>query len=282
MTGPRHHLTIDVEEYFQVSALASHVPRSRWSEIESRLEWGMDRLLSLMDEHQVRGTFFVLGCVAERHPDIVSRLAAAGHEVASHGWDHRRVTEIDADEFRRQARRSRALLEELAGEPVLGYRAPSFSIVPGCEWALDILVQEGYVYDSSLYPVRRPGYGYPGGVRGIHTMSLPTGDLTEVPPATLRVVGMNLPVGGGGSFRHLPYALTRATLLRYGRNGGPATLYLHPWELDPNQPLVEGISWFTRVRHYGGIERTEPRLRRLFREFRFQSIAATLAARATG
>jgi polysaccharide deacetylase family protein (PEP-CTERM system associated) len=275
----RHHITIDVEEYFHVSAFDRHVPRSRWDRMESRLRSGMDRLLMLMDEHEVAGTFFFLGCVAESHPDLVREVAAAGHEVASHGWDHRRVTRIGPEEFRDQARRSREVIESASGTPVTGYRAPSFSITRGCEWALDILVQEGYDYDSSLYPVRRPGYGYRGGKRGIHTLRLPSGELTEVPPATLDLLLLNLPVGGGGSLRHLPMGLTRAALRAAGRNGGPATLYLHPWELDPGQPRIEGISWLTRLRHYGGLERTESRLRRLFREFRFQPIRETLAAR---
>jgi polysaccharide deacetylase family protein (PEP-CTERM system associated) len=279
MPEVRHHCTIDVEEYFQVSALEPHVPRSQWDAMESRLVEGMGRLMDVMAETDTRGTFFVLGIVAEKHPDMVRELSAAGHEIASHGWDHRRVWDLSPDEFRSQARKSRACLEEISGKPVLGYRAPSFSIVRGGEWALEILVEEGYRYDSSLYPVRRPGYGYRGGSRCVHTLELSAGPLVEVPPATFRIAGANFPAGGGGTFRHLPYRFTRAAFRQHqsGADRAPATFYLHPWELDPDQPRVPGLSWLTRMRHYGGLERTEGRLRRLLKHFRFQPIADTLA-----
>ena len=276
MTEPVHHVTIDVEEYFHVSALERFVPRSRWSTMESRLAAGMDRILEILDAFETRGTFFILGVVARDHPEMVRSLARAGHEVASHGWDHRRVTTLDPAEFRRQVRDTRALLEELSGEQVLGFRAPSFSIVPGKEWALEILVEEGYVYDSSLYPVRRPGYGYPRGARTMTTLETAAGPLVEVPPATLRVVGTNLPLGGGGSLRHLPLGLTRAALSAFRRGGQEATLYLHPWEFDPDQPRIPGIDWLTRLRHYGGLQHTEPRLRQLMEEFRFGPIRDSL------
>lgn len=279
MTQLHHHFTIDVEEYFQVTALEPHIPRSRWDSMDSRLEKGMGRLLEVMDETGTRGTFFILGIVAKKHPGMVRELVDSGHEVASHGWDHRRVWELDPEEFRRQARESRACLEDLAGAEVLGYRAPSFSIVRGGEWALDVLVQEGYRYDSSLYPVRRPGYGYPGGGRTVHTLELESGPLIEVPPATLRLAGASLPAGGGGTFRNLPYWLTRKAFRQHqsGANGGAGTFYLHPWELDPEQPRVPGLSLLTKLRHYGGLHRTEPRLRLFLREFRFQTIADTLS-----
>jgi polysaccharide deacetylase family protein (PEP-CTERM system associated) len=279
MTQIPHHLTIDVEEYFHVSAFERHLPRARWNEMESRLLLAMERLLGLMDDAGARGTFFVLGCVAERHPALVRRLARDGHEIASHGWDHRRVGQLTPLEFRTQARDTRALLEDLSGTPVTGYRAPSFSIVRGREWALEILVEEGYLYDSSLYPVRRPGYGYTGGAREISTLPLDAGTLIEVPPATLSLAGANLPLGGGGTFRHLPYMLTRATLREHERRGWPATFYLHPWELDPEQPRLPGLPRLTRLRHYGGLDRTEPRLLRLLAEHTFQPIAETLKKR---
>ena len=264
-----------------MSALERYVPRSRWPTMESRLEWSMGRLLAILDEADVRATFFVLGMVAEEHPGLIRKLAEAGHEVASHGWDHRRATELSRQEFRRQARESRAFLQELTGRPVLGYRAPSFSIVPGGEWALEILVEEGYRYDSSLYPVRRPGYGYPRGSRTVVTLELEAGPLVEVPPATLRMVGVNLPAGGGGSLRHLPLGLIRRALRSLEKEGEPGTLYLHPWELDPDQPRVAGVGAVTSLRHYGGLTRTEPRLRALLAEFRFQPIAASLDGAAT-
>ena len=240
--------------------------------MESRLDAGMDRLFGLFDDFGVKGTFFTLGIVARHHPHIVRRLAQEGHEVASHGWDHRRVTQLDPPEFRRQVRDSRALLEDLTGGPVQGFRAPSFSIVPGREWALDILVEEGYRYDSSLYPVRRPGYGYPSGSRYLSVLTSPSGSLIEVPPATLRVLGVNLPAGGGGGLRQLPLAVTRRALAAFETQGQPATLYVHPWELDPDQPRVQGLGRLTELRHYRGLDRTEGHLRQLMSRFAFRPI----------
>ncbi len=277
----RHHITVDVEEFFHVSAFERHLPRSRWTEMNSRLDWGMTRLLELLEEHHTKATFFILGCVAIEHPELVRRLGRAGHEIASHGWDHRRVHDLTPQEFRRQVRETRTVLQDLSSEPVDGFRAPSFSITRGMEWALEILVEEGHVYDSSLYPVRRPGYGYAGGSRSITTLNLAAGNLVEVPPATLRFLGANMPLGGGGSFRHLPLRLTRAAISSYAGEGGGggATLYIHPWELDPDQPVLPGIGWITRWRHYGGLHRTESRLRSLLEEFEFQTVRETLRAR---
>jgi polysaccharide deacetylase family protein (PEP-CTERM system associated) len=270
-----HHFTVDVEEYFHVSALEPFVARGDWDALPSRVEAGTRTLLALLAEHGARGTFFVLGWVARRHPGLVREIADAGHEVGSHGWDHRRVTLLDPEGFRAQVRDSRLLLEDLCGAPVLGYRAPSFSIVPGREWALDVLVEEGYRYDSSLFPVRRRGYGFPGGLRDPHPLRRPAGTLMEVPPATLRAGRAVLPAGGGGYFRHFPYALARAAFREAERRGHPATFYLHPWEADPDQPRL-AVPVATRVRHYGGLHRVVPRLRRLLAEFRFVPIAETL------
>ena len=277
MSQPIHHFTVDVEEYYQVSALEPYISRGGWRDMKSRVKVGMNKVLELLAREKTHGTFFVLGCVAEEHPDLIRELARQGHEVASHGWDHRRVTQLDPAAFRRQVRESREILEDLTGTRVHGFRAPSFSIVPGFEWALEILVEEGYRYDSSLYPVRRRGYGYPTGARTISVVETPSGPLVEVPPATLRVLGQNLPLGGGGSLRHLPLSWTRAALRSLQRQGEPGTVYLHPWELDPAQPRVSGIGWLTRLRHYGGLARTEGRLRRLLREFDFQPIQRSLA-----
>ncbi|PYO66353.1 MAG: polysaccharide deacetylase family protein [Gemmatimonadetes bacterium] len=271
----KHHFTVDVEEYFQVSAFESRVPRSDWGRFESRLTESLSRLLDLLARHEARGTFFVVGWVAERHPDLVQRIARAGHEVASHSWDHARVTEQSPPAFRDSVRRAKYVLEDLSGAPVLGFRAPSFSIVPGREWALDVLIEEGYRYDSSLFPVRRPGYGYANGQRDPHWLERPIGRIAEVPPTTLRRWGANLPAGGGAYFRLLPYALVRAALRDCERRGAPGTFYIHPWELDPEQPRL-GVSWWTRVRHYGGLRRTLPRLERLLGEFRFTAIAESL------
>jgi polysaccharide deacetylase family protein (PEP-CTERM system associated) len=243
--------------------------------MESRVVASVSYLLELLEGHGARATFFVLGWVAQRHPDMVRMVATAGHEVASHGCDHRRVTEQSPDEFRDSARRSKDLLEELTGAPVTGFRAPSFSIIPGCEWALDILVEEGYGYDSSLFPIRRPGYGYPDGQRDPLWLQRYAGCLAEVPPATLRLAGVNIPAAGGAYFRLLPYRLVRATLRDHERRQVPATFYIHPWEVDPEQPRV-AVPWLTRVRHYSGLRRTASRLTRLLQEFRFTSIAESL------
>jgi polysaccharide deacetylase family protein (PEP-CTERM system associated) len=267
-----HHFTVDVEEHYQVSAFEPYLPREHWDRMESRVAANVARLLASLAAHGARATFFVLGCVAERHPDIVDAIARGGHEVASHGWDHRRVTQQTPEEFRASVRRTKGALEDMTGVPVVGFRAPSFSIVAGREWALDILAEEGYRYDSSLFPVRRPGYGYAAGGRDPHWLGRAAGPLAEVPPATLRVAGVNLPAAGGAYFRLFPYGLVRAALRSCEQRGVPGTFYLHPWEVDPDQPRL-AVPWLTRVRHYGGLTRTRSRLERLLEEFRFTSIA---------
>lgn len=271
-----HHFTVDVEEYFQVSAFEAWIARDRWGALESRVGASVDVLLEMLDSHQARGTFFVLGWIAERHPHLIRQIAEAGHEVASHGWDHRRVTDQNQQEFRDSVQRSKALLQELTGAAVLGFRAPSFSIVRGGEWALDILLEEGYRYDSSLFPVTRPGYGYSNGHRDPHWIDRPGGRLAEIPPTTLRRWGVNVPAAGGGYFRILPYGLARAALRNSERRGVSATFYIHPWEIDPDQPRLE-VPWLTRFRHYSGLGRTAGRLHRLLSEFRFQPVAETVA-----
>jgi len=271
----RHHFTVDVEEHFQVLALAPYVPRERWDTLESRVAGNVQRLLELLGRHGATGTFFILGWVAERQPAMVKAVADAGHEVASHGYDHRRVTEQTRDAFRESVRRTKALLEDRTGRPCLGFRAPSYSIVAGCEWALDVLLEEGYRYDSSLFPVRRPGYGYASGARDPHWIERPAGRLLEVPPATLRRFGVNLPAAGGAYFRLLPYALVRAALRDAERRGVSATFYVHPWEYDAGQPRF-AVPPLTRVRHYGGLARTWARLERLLGEFGFVSVAQSL------
>lgn len=263
---------MDVEEYFQVSAFEPLVPRSTWCDYESRVERGVERLLDLLARHGARGTFFVLGWVAERHPRVVEQIAAAGHEIGSHGWDHKRVIHLTPEAFRESVRRSKQVLEDLTGTPVLGFRAPSFSIVPGREWALDLLLEEGYRYDSSLFPVRRNGYGYPSGGRDAYWIERAAGQLLEVPPATVRFSGVTLPAGGGAYFRLFPYRFVRSALRAARTRGTAATFYIHPWEVDPEQPRLP-TPWTTRLRHYGGLSSTLPRLERMLLEFRFTSIA---------
>ena len=271
-----HHFTIDVEEYYQVSAFETVVDRARWNEMESRVVPATERLLATLERMGARSTCFVLGCVAERHPSLVRHIAANGHEVASHGWDHKRITEITPGEFRQSIRDSKHLLEDLTGQRVRGFRAPSFSIVKGREWALEILVEEGYEYDSSLFPIKRSrSYGYAGGSRDPHWLELPSGMLAEFPPTTLRVGATNLPAAGGGYFRLLPPQLVHAGLRQCESRGAPGTFYIHPWEIDVDQPRLSA-PWRTRVRHYGGLRRTASRLTGLLSAFRFKPIAETL------
>lgn len=270
-----HLFTVDVEEYFHAHAFEPFVSREEWPELPSRVDVGVRRLLDLLAEHRTVGTFFVLGWVAERRPDLIRSIAAAGHEIASHGWWHRRVFALTPDEFRADVRESKALLEDLAGRPVRGYRAPSFSIVPGCEWAFDVLLEEGYRYDSSLFPIRRKGYGYHAADPSPHRIRREGGELLEVPMATSRVGPLRLPAAGGAYLRLLPFRLSRRALRRPPAPGDPATLYVHPWEVDRGQPRLS-VPWRVRFRHYGGLGRTLPRLRRLLEEFEFTSVERRL------
>jgi len=272
-----HHFTIDLEEYFQVSAFESCVARADWERFESRVAAQVAQLLDLLARHEARATFFVLGWVAERQADLIRTIARAGHEIASHGWDHVRVTQQTPRQFRASIRRSKEMLEAISDAPVVGFRAPSFSIVRGREWALDVLIEEGYRYDSSLFPVRRPGYGYPGGSTDPHWLERPGGGLAEIPPTTLRWCGMRLPAAGGAYFRLLPYSVVQAAFRQFERRGIPGTFYIHPWEVDPEQPRL-AVPWTTRLRHYGGLRRTARQLARLLTEFRFTAIRDTVGA----
>ncbi len=271
----RHCFTVDVEEYFQVVALAPYAPMAQWDAFESRVEPAIDRLLGLMAEHGATGTFFTVGWVAERHPGMVKRIAAAGHELASHTYDHVRITHQTPDAFRDSIRRTKRVLEDLTGAEVHGFRAPSFSIVRGTEWALDVLLEEGHRYDSSLFPVSRRGYGYVGGRRDPYWIDRPTGRIAEVPPATVRVFGKTLPAAGGAYFRILPPHLVHAALRSSAARGVPGTFYIHPWEWDPGQPRLD-VPLLTRVRHYGGQGGVFDRMRALLRTFEFGSIASTI------
>ena len=270
--APRHLFTVDVEEYFQVSLFEDVVARVEWDSLPSRVELGVNRLLELLERYDTHATFFTLGWIADRHPEIVRTIAAAGHEIASHGWWHRRVPRMGREEFRTELRDSKAILEDVSGQPVLGFRAPSFSIVPGTEWALDVLVEEGYRYDSSLFPIRRHGgYGYPSATPVPHTIERDAGTLIELPMATTRMAGVRLPAAGGGYLRILPFSLIWRALTEHRRAGQSAVLYVHPWEVDPDQPRMP-IPPIARVRHYRGLEKTLPRLERLLQGFSFTSI----------
>ena len=271
-----HCFTADIEEHFQVSGFEAVVRPEDWTRHESRVQRNVDVLLTMLAQRSAHGTFFVLGWIGERQPELVRAIVDAGHEVASHGQDHRRVTHQSPAAFRASVRQSKAILESASGQPVTGFRAPSFSIVPGFEWAFDVLLEEGFRYDSSLFPIRRPGgYGYPASPRGPHWIERPGGRLLELPLTTLRWMGLNLPAAGGAYFRIFPYALTRAAFAGCARNGVPGVFYVHPWELDPAQPRIPA-PLVSRVRHYAGLHRTHSRLDRLLREFSFVSIRSVL------
>ena len=260
-------MTVDVEDYFHVSVFDGVVPRSAWNTLESRVCRNTDRLLEMFAAHDVKGTFFVLGWVGERFPDLLRRIARAGHEIASHGYGHRLVYDQTPRSFREDVRRARGLLEDAAAAPVLGYRAPSYSIVPRSLWALDILIEEGYEYDASIFPIRHDRYGIPVSARHPYLIEREAGRLIEAPASTARLGGMNLPVGGGGYFRLLPYGWTRWGLQRLNRvEGRPAIFYLHPWEIDPGQPRLRA-GLLGRLRHYRNLHRTERRLHTLLRDF---------------
>jgi len=273
-----HHFTVDVEEFFHPTAMEPFFPDASWDALPRRSPTLVPRILEHLDRHDVRGTFFVLGWLAEREPAMVKAIAAAGHEIASHGWSHRRVTHMQPGEFRSEARRSRMLLEDLAGQPVIGYRAPSFSILPGLEWAFDVLLEEGFRYDSSVFPVRvHPTYGYPDADRDPHVLDRPAGALVEVPPATLRVGGLTLPAAGGAYLRFFPVALLRAALASAERRGVAGTCYVHPWEFDRDMPSLPG-PWLTRLRMRGGIRHTWRRVRAVTRRYRFRPVRDTAEA----
>jgi polysaccharide deacetylase family protein (PEP-CTERM system associated) len=261
-------LTVDVEDYFQVSALAPHIARADWERIPCRVERNVETILSLFAESGARATFFTLGWIAERYPGLVRRIVAEGHELASHGHGHLRINEQTPAEFTQDIARAKALLEDLSGTEVKGYRAPSFSIGRRTLWAFERIAQAGYRYSSSVYPVRHDLYGMPDAPRFAYR---PRPDLLEIPVTTAAVLKRNLPAGGGGYFRLLPYAVSRALLRRVNQvDARPGIFYFHPWEIDPAQPRVPGTSLKTRFRHYVNLRRTEPRLRRLLREFRWR------------
>jgi polysaccharide deacetylase family protein (PEP-CTERM system associated) len=268
---PPHIFSVDLEEYFQVLAFESAIPRTAWDRMPSRVDASVNRLLDLLARHDAVATFFTVGWLAERKPGLVRHIAEQGHEIASHSWWHRRVTALTPAELRDDVRRCRLTLEQVCGRRVLGFRAPSFSIVPGTEWAFDVLIEEGYRYDSSVFPIRRPGYGYPGAPTRTYEIRRPAGSILELPMATTTVAGLRLPAAGGGYLRQLPYVLTQRAFDEHGARGESAVLYVHPWEVDPEQPRLD-VSLLSRLRHYTGLHRTLPRLERLLARFRFTSV----------
>ena len=267
-----HHFTIDVEEYFHPTALASHYPRDEWHILERRSPAVMDRVLDFLAERDVRGTFFVLGWLAEQEPEMVRNCAAAGHEIASHGYAHELVGRLGPDRFRASIRRSRSVLQGITGEDIIGYRAPSFSIVPGLEWAFDVLLEEGYRYDASLFPItQHPTYGYPSAPPDPYWIERPSGRLAEFPSTTAHVFGRRLPASGGAYFRVLPPALVYRGLNQATQRGEPGMFYIHPWELDDWVPDVDAPR-LQMFRTFFGRTKTWTRMDRMLERYSFGPI----------
>lgn len=271
-------MTVDVEDYFQVSAFGNIIPYDQWPTFESRVCRNTERLLEIFESAEIRATFFVLGWVAERFPALVRRIHHGGHELASHGYAHGLVYDCTPEAFRDDLRRAKAAIENAAGARVSGYRAPSYSIVDRSLWALDVLVSEGYLYDSSIYPIRHDRYGIPTWPRHIHRVERAGGAIWELPGSTIRRAGINLPIGGGGYFRLLPYRWTSSGIrVLNDVEARPAVFYLHPWEIDPDQPRIDA-PLLSGLRHYSNLSQTETRLRRLIKEFRFGTVTDVLAS----
>lgn len=270
-------MSVDVEDYFHVAAFSRQIDPSTWDGYPLRVEKNTHRLLDVFDQFETRVTFFVLGWVAERCPGLVRTIAARGHEVACHGFGHKLVYEKTREEFRSKTKRAKNCLEDQAQCAVLGYRAASYSIVKRSLWALDILAELGFAYDSSIFPVRHDRYGIPTSPRQPYRLALSNGhSLIEFPPATFALLGVRLPVGGGGYFRLYPYLLSRFALAHLNRSEqNPFMFYLHPWEIDPEQPRIKS-SWLSTFRHYNNLHRCEERLRRLLRDFRFAPVRDVL------
>ncbi len=275
-------ITVDVEDYYHVSAFERRISRTDWDDRESRVVANTRRLLALFAEFGVTATFFVLGWVAERFPDLIREIDAAGHEIGSHSYWHRLIYTLTPDEFRADLRRSKSILEGIVGRAITLYRAPSFSITEKSQWALEILAEEGFRIDSSVFPVRHDRYGMRSARREPHAFELSAGRLIEFPPGTLAVAGCRLPVGGGGYFRLFPLALTSLAISRVNRGGWPFMFYIHPWEFDPQQPRIDGVGWKSRFRHYVGLSRAEAKLRRLLAKFRFGTLSDSLGQCAAG
>jgi len=269
---PGHMLSFDVEEYFQVEAAAARLPAKEWELWPDRLAPAVDQILELLDEYRAKATFFVLGWVAEHQPEIVRRIACAGHEIASHGVSHRMLHGMTPQEFRGELTDSRSRLEDLGGRPVVGFRAPTFSVTTRTSWALDVLAEMGFLYDSSIFPIRHDRYGVPGAPRWAHWARGPGGGrILEIPPLVLRIAGWNVPIGGGGYLRLFPVRLVTCALRAAERAGWPGMIYVHPWELDPGQPELP-MSRLSRWRHRVGLSRTDRKLRHLLRQFAFHPV----------
>lgn len=269
-------LTIDVEDYYMVSAFSDIVRFEEWGAYESRVEKNTYRILDVLDEHNVKATFFILGWVAERCSKLVRDVHASGHEVACHGYNHRLIYDLTPEQFKEDVRKAKGILEDIISAPVIGYRAASYSIVKETLWALDILIEEKFLYDSSIFPIHHDRYGLPGAERFPHVLKRNNGTLHEFPPSTYRLFGQNVPIAGGGYLRLFPLQITRTAMRRINENEKkPVIVYLHPWEIDPDQPRLNGRS-SSKIRHYINLKSTMPKLRTFMGEFSFNRLSAFL------
>lgn len=282
MTTPlvTHAMTVDVEDYYHVAAFAKVIKPSEWNNWPSRVEENTERLLQLFDDHQIKITFFILGWVAEKYPQLVKEIRQQGHEIASHGFSHQLIYTQTPDIFREETAKSKRILEDLAQTPITGYRAASYSITRKSLWALDILAELGFTWDSSIFPTRHDNYGIPGSPEEPYRIITSQGAaLTEFPLTTAKVMGQAIPAAGGGYFRQYPYALSRWLFERASENQTkPQIFYLHPWEIDPDQPRVPNASWFSNFRHYTNLKRCLPRLERMIQDFHFGTMSDSLGS----
>ncbi len=269
--------TVDVEDYFQVEAFSSVIDRNGWDDFSSRVEKNTDVILNMLDETGVKGTFFVLGWIAARYPDVVKRIAEMGHEVASHGMSHQLIYNQDKEVFKKETIDSKLLLQDLSQQPVNGYRAATYSITNKSLWALDILVEAGFTYDSSIFPMRHDRYGISDACTTPNVLTTPNGStIVEFPISTVKSRFFTLPIAGGGYFRLFPYLMTKWGLSKINKGGEPFVFYIHPWEVDPEQPQIDNISKFTKFRHYNNLNDCESRLKNLLKDFNFTTMSNVL------
>jgi polysaccharide deacetylase family protein (PEP-CTERM system associated) len=273
-----HAMTVDVEDYYHVAAFAKVIKPSEWNNWPSRVEQNTERLLQLFDDHNIKITFFILGWVAEKYPELVKTIRQQGHEIASHGFSHQLIYTQTPDIFRAETAKSKQILEDLAQTPITGYRAASYSITRKSLWALDILAELGFTWDSSIFPTRHDNYGIPGSPEEPYRIITTNGtELLEFPLTTANVMGQSIPAAGGGYFRQYPYALSKWLFERASLNQTkPQIFYLHPWEIDPEQPRVPNASWFSNFRHYTNLKHCLPRLERMISDFHFGTMSESL------
>lgn len=273
----KHAMTVDVEDYFHVAAFANVIGVDEWDKRECRVEQNTDVLLELFRQKGIKVTFFVLGWVAERYPQIVRKIVEAGHELASHGYSHQLIYSQEPNVFKEETRKSKAILEDISGVEITGYRAASYSITSKSLWALDILSELGFQWDSSIFPIRHDNYGMPNSPEAPYLIQTKFGELREFPLTTAKVFGLSVPAAGGGYFRQYPYFLSKYLFNKASLNQTkPQIFYLHPWEIDPLQPRVEGASLFSRFRHYTNLKRCMPRLSQIIDDFEFTTISESL------